>query len=270
MLGLLPPPRPALRRLRPHPSSRAAGHHHQPRPLPHLLSGAHRNLRALRHRRPLPPHHTRRIADLLPLPTPPPPRRPARHPDPHLASALAPIRDAVLAVDNPRTALGWLARSRGADLLGRIAHAQLPLTHAALDDQPPGMSIEHLRRMLVAAGALPERNEHLARLEHFAAALLETVDNVEDRRILRSFTTWHVLHRLRANEASRPITAAAAYRCRAELTATARFLGDPPRPRPRPRHLPTARHRPRHREPGHAQPAVLVPTLSPPPAPTPP
>ena len=145
-------------------------------------------------------------------------------PDPDLASALAPIRDAVLAVDNPRTALGWLARSRGADLLGRIAHAQLPLTHAALDDQPPGMSIEHLRRMLVAAHALPERNEHLARLEQFAVTLLDTVANVEDRRILRSFTTWHVLHRLRANETSRPITAAAAYRCRAELTATTRFL----------------------------------------------
>lgn len=145
-------------------------------------------------------------------------------PDPAVAEALASVRDAVLAVDNPRTGLGWLARSRGADLLGRIARVELPLTHATLDSQPAGMSIEHLRRLLVAAGALPERNEHLARLEHFTATLLDSVSNVEDRRVLRSFATWHVLHRLRTNTTGRPITPAACYRCRAELTAAAHFL----------------------------------------------
>ncbi len=145
-------------------------------------------------------------------------------PDPAIAEALAPVLDAVCAVDNPRTALGWLGRSRGAELLGRIARGELPPTHAALDAQPPGMSIEHLRRMLVAAGALPERNEHLARLEHFTTTLLDSVKDAEDRRALRSFATWHVLHRLRANPTGRPITPAACYRCRAELTAAARFL----------------------------------------------
>jgi hypothetical protein len=103
-------------------------------------------------------------------------------PDPAIAEALTPVRDS--AVDNPQTALGWLSRSRGAELLGRIARGELPLTHADLDAQPPGMSIEHLRRMLVSAGALPERNEHLARLEHFATTLLNSVKNAEDQRIL--------------------------------------------------------------------------------------
>jgi hypothetical protein len=145
-------------------------------------------------------------------------------PDPTITTALAPVRDAVLAVGNPRTALGWLARSRGADLLGRIARTEVPLTHATLDAQPPGMSIEHLRRMLVTVGALPERNEHLARLEHFTNTVLETVENTEDRRVLRSFASWHILHRLRVSQTHHPITPAAGYRCRAEITAAARFI----------------------------------------------
>ncbi|MFI7123786.1 hypothetical protein [Amycolatopsis sp. NPDC049868] len=144
-------------------------------------------------------------------------------PDPAITDLLMPVRDAVLAVDNPRTGLGWLARSRGADLLDQIARGERQLSHDTLDAEKPGMSIEHLRRMLVAAGALPERNEHLARLERFAETL-EASAAAADGRVLRSFATWHVLYHLRANETRRPITANACYRCRTELAATARFL----------------------------------------------
>jgi hypothetical protein len=138
--------------------------------------------------------------------------------------ALRPIRAAVLSVDNPATGLGWLGRSRGAALLARLASGQLPFAHEALDRQPPGKSVEHLRRMLVAAGALPERNEHLARLEAFAHRTIEAIDNPQDRRLLRSYATWHVMHRIR-NDRPRPATwPAAGYRARHEITAAARFL----------------------------------------------
>jgi hypothetical protein len=50
------------------------------------------------------------------------------------------------------------------------------------------------------------------------------VQDAEDRRVLRSFATWHVLHRLRASQIQRQVTANVYYRCRAELAATARFL----------------------------------------------
>jgi hypothetical protein len=99
------------------------------------------------------------------------------HHDSTILPALQPIRAAVLSVDNPATSLGWLGRSRGATLLAQLASGRLPLTHDTLDRQPPGFSIEHLRRMLVAAGALPERNEHLARLEAFAHRAAEAIDH---------------------------------------------------------------------------------------------
>ena len=147
-------------------------------------------------------------------------------PDGAVLPALQPIRAAVLSVDNPATGLSWLGRSRGATLLAQLASGQLPLTHDALDRQPPGFSVEHLRRMLVAAGALPERNEHLARLEAFAHRTAEAIDNPEDRRLLRSYATWHVIHRIR-NDRPRPaIWPASGYRARYEIGAAARLLTD--------------------------------------------
>lgn len=87
-------------------------------------------------------------------------------PDPAILAQLTPLRAAVLSVNNPRTALGWLDRSDGAAVLGRHARGELPLTHNSLDqasgNDPRRMSIEHLRRMLVAADALPNRDEILA------------------------------------------------------------------------------------------------------------
>jgi tetratricopeptide (TPR) repeat protein len=79
--------------------------------------------------------------------------------------ALLPLRDAVMSVTSPRTGLGWVQSSSGAHLLARIAAGELPLSHDTLDAEPPSMSVEHLRRMLVAAGALNERDEQLARLQ---------------------------------------------------------------------------------------------------------
>lgn len=75
----------------------------------------------MQHRHPLPRHHHRPAAHLVALP----PDGPAR------------IRDAVLSVDNPSTGLGWFSRSRGSTLLAQLAAGELPLTHGALDRQPP-------------------------------------------------------------------------------------------------------------------------------------
>lgn len=52
-------------------------------------------------------------------------------------AALRALRDAIAAIDNPRTALGWLHRSPAAQLLRRITAGELPLTHATLDAAAP-------------------------------------------------------------------------------------------------------------------------------------
>src|SRR5260370_27473124 len=49
-----------------------------------------------------------------------------------------------------------------------------------------------------AKGALPARDEELARTAQWLAALLETIEPAADRRLAQSYATWHVMRRLRA------------------------------------------------------------------------
>jgi hypothetical protein len=80
--------------------------------------------------------------------------------------------------------------------------------------------------MLVVAYALPERNEHLARLEAFAQRIIEAIEDPKDRRLLRSYATWHVIHRIRDDRPRPAIWPAAGYRARHEITAAARLMAD--------------------------------------------
>ena len=59
------------------------------------------------------------------------------------------------------------ARWEPVTVLAELAAGQRPLSHAALDDLPPGKPIEHLRAVLVATAALPARDEQLARIERW-------------------------------------------------------------------------------------------------------
>jgi hypothetical protein len=86
-----------------------------------------------------------------------------------------PLQAAILSVDNPLTAIGWLGRSPAVPILKRLAAGELPLTHQALDQATAGLpeqdgrpgrhpfAVEHLRQLMVACGALPDRDPHLAR-----------------------------------------------------------------------------------------------------------
>ncbi|MGH3898042.1 MAG: hypothetical protein ACRDTA_07250 [Pseudonocardiaceae bacterium] len=65
------------------------------------------------------------------------------------------------ATDRPATVLQWLTRSTAATVLSELGHRQRPLTHLALDELTPSKPIEHLRSMLVATEALPQRDEQL-------------------------------------------------------------------------------------------------------------
>lgn len=139
---------------------------------------------------------------------------------------LRPLRDAIATITHPRTALGWLQRSPAARLLRRIATGELPLTHATLDTAAPATvtSVEHLRRLLVAADALPERDDMLARLHAHADTTVTTLDHPADQALLRTYLTWQLLRRIHARAEHAPLSPAAAYRARAQITAAARLL----------------------------------------------
>jgi hypothetical protein len=99
--------------------------------------------------------------------------------------------------DRPETVLAWLNKHDTSQILGDLAAGQRALTHAGLDELPEGKPGRHLRAVLVATGALPTRDEHLIRLEHWITATLADRADPEQRALLHRYALWHALHRLR-------------------------------------------------------------------------
>ncbi len=112
---------------------------------------------------------------------------------------LAGVFDAVTAARQPRSALNWLRQGAAASLLGDAAAGRLAISHDALDAHPHRRAADYLRHMLVAGGALPPRDEALARAERWLASLLEAIEPAADRRLVQSYATWQVMRRLRAS-----------------------------------------------------------------------
>ena len=113
--------------------------------------------------------------------------------------ALASVVEAITATRQPRVALNWLRQGAAAALLADIAAGRLPLTHEALDACPRRKAADYLRHVLTASGALPQRDEHLARTERWLQELLTGIEPPEDRRLVQAYATWQVMRRLRAS-----------------------------------------------------------------------
>lgn len=110
---------------------------------------------------------------------------------------LSALRSTLAASDRPRSVLRWIERPFVTDALGRLASGELALTHQALDELGDNLAVIRLRGVLVQAGLLTERDEALARLEGWIAALVADIDDPDDRRTIDAFATWHVLRRAR-------------------------------------------------------------------------
>jgi len=118
-----------------------------------------------------------------------------------VAPGLAGVLSAVTAARQPRSALNWLRNGAGASLL---AAGRLTISHQALDTHPRRRAADYLRHMLTAGGALPPRDEELARAERWLASLLEAIEPAGDRRLVQAYATWQVIRRLRAGAQQRP------------------------------------------------------------------
>jgi len=144
--------------------------------------------------------------------------------DGQIPAALLPVHGAIIATRTPRTALNWLRGGAGAPLLADLAAGRLASTHAALDAHPARRAADYLRHVLVAGGALPARDEAVARTEAWVDRLLADVEPAEHRRLLHAYATWRVLRRLRhrSTAAHRPRTPTGY--ARTQLRVAARFL----------------------------------------------
>ena len=120
--------------------------------------------------------------------------------------------------------MNWLRKGAGAVLLAELAAGTLATSHEALDAHPHQRAAGYLRAVLVANGVLPARDEALAATEGFLAAVLTGIHRDPDRRLVHTYATWRVLHRLRRNatQAIRPRTPT--QHARTRITAAAAFL----------------------------------------------
>jgi hypothetical protein len=123
-----------------------------------------------------------------------------------LPAGLQALRRDIATTEHPITAMRWLTKPSIAPILADLAAGRLALTHQALDELPHTQPLAHLRQTLVAVSALPERDEHMVRLEAFLADLLAHQQDPDQRHILRRYTTWHLVRRLRARNNGQPAT----------------------------------------------------------------
>ena len=113
----------------------------------------------------------------------------------------------VLAGSEPAPLMQWLTTSTAAGVLAGISRASRTPGHADLDRFPQGKAVRHLRKILVAGGILPARDERLAELERWITDKTSQIADPAERRAVRSFATWHHLRRLRGESARHYITA---------------------------------------------------------------
>lgn len=127
--------------------------------------------------------------------------------------------------ERPASVLGWLARSDAAHVLRSLATGERPLTHSALDELPAAKPVEHLRAVLVATGALPRRDEHMARLERWVAATIAARADPDEAHLLRRYAIWHLLRRLRRRTGDTGTTYAQATTVKRRVHAAVELLG---------------------------------------------
>jgi hypothetical protein len=137
---------------------------------------------------------------------------------------LEPLRQALADVGRPEVALGWIRRGKVRALLTGLASGHRPLTHAVLDELPDSKTLQHLRSVLVASGALPARDEHLIQLERWIRQAVAARPDTGQKQLLHSYATWHVLRRLRQRLRGAPATHNQAYTARHHITAAIAFL----------------------------------------------
>jgi hypothetical protein len=77
---------------------------------------------------------------------------------------------------------------------------------------------------ITAGGALPPRDEELARTEQWLTALLASIHIPEQRRLVQSFATWQVLRRLRRSAAPSTRPRSPTAHARNQIKAAASFL----------------------------------------------
>ncbi len=144
-------------------------------------------------------------------------------PDEVIRPGLKPVRYALLTTDTPRSLLNNWHNLPSLHLLADIAQGRIDLTHDALDARPQLFSLTYLRALLVAAGALPPRDENAARLHRHVAHVTADMIDPALRRVFTRYARWHVLARAKTTRHGHR-SATVASRCRTDIHTARAFL----------------------------------------------
>jgi hypothetical protein len=139
------------------------------------------------------------------------------------APELGRLREALVRVGRPDLMADWLSSPAVRRTLQAVA-ARRAVTHEELDALPPGQTLDHVRSMLVASGALPARDERLTALEHWITGAVAGRADPGHRRVLHGYAVWHHLRRLRGRLDGRPASPQQVKNVHDHVTAAAAFL----------------------------------------------
>ncbi|MEV8252380.1 hypothetical protein AB0O95_00280 [Rhodoglobus sp. NPDC076762] len=104
-----------------------------------------------------------------------------------------------------------------------MARGENPISHDTINELPQSTRVRYFRRMLIAAGTLPEIDVRLNDLELRSRAFISTL-HAEHAIIITRFFNWETLRKLRRRPLDRPITAGVANVHGTELRKIAAFL----------------------------------------------
>ena len=134
------------------------------------------------------------------------------------------IYQALAAVERPATVASWLDSSTAPAVLRDLTAGRRSLSHQALDELPPGKTLEHLRSVLVATGTLPPRDEQLTRLERWIAQAIASRPDPSQQQLLHRYAIWHVVRRLRSRLGTAHATYSQAVAARRNIKAATVLL----------------------------------------------
>lgn len=108
---------------------------------------------------------------------------------------LAPVASALKAMNRPNSGLTWINQQHVTAFLTNLAVAPV-ISHDSLDALPASRTRDYVRGLLVEHGALPRRDERLARFTTWSDQALDRLPPGEHRDAVRRFVRWHLIRRM--------------------------------------------------------------------------
>lgn len=103
------------------------------------------------------------------------------------------LTDALAGAGASRT---WLATAGVRSMVEVLSRHDGPLSHEVVDSLEEDGRREHLRALLVAAGALPAINADLSRFDRWSSRRLASLEESEDSQVIGTYVRWHLRSRL--------------------------------------------------------------------------